>query len=158
MPRSDYMRIQNELDWNMRVALIHMIVDIHGILKLFPETLFLTMNIVDRLLSKKPVAKSKLELVGLAALFITSKYEDVLAPSVGNYTLLAKNHYTKEDITKAEISILQILDYKLSYPNPMNFLRRNSRADNSNSKSRTLAKYLMEVTSWIVILYRVNFQ
>ena len=146
MPRSNYMRIQNELNWNMRIALIHSIVDIHGMLKMFPETLFLTMNIVDRLFSKKPVAKSKLELVGLTTLFITSKHEDVLAPSVRCYTFLTKNRYKEEDITNAEIFILQILDYKLSYPNPMNFLRRNSRADNSNSKSRTLAKYLMEVT------------
>src|SRR5438105_14739496 len=100
---SDYMRIQHELDWSMRVSLIHRIVDIHNMLKMFPETLFLTMNIVDRLLSEKSVAKSKLELVGLAALFIASKHEDVLAPSVRCYTFLTKNRYKEEDITNAEI-------------------------------------------------------
>ena len=41
-----------------------------------PETLYLTVNILDRFLSVKQVRRSKLQLVGVAALSIAAKYEE----------------------------------------------------------------------------------
>src|SRR6185369_16731287 len=171
MPRSDYMAsIQKELDWDMRQSMINWIVEIHNSLNMSPETLFLAVNIIDRLLSKKSVAESMFKLLGFTALFIASKHEDVSAPSIRDYIvlILTKNHYNEKDFIRAEQFILQAIDHYLAYPNPMYFLRRNSKADHSNSrfhalvkhlflrrnpkanhsnsKSHTLAKYLMEVT------------
>lgn len=34
----------------------------------------------------------------------------------------------------------------MQYPTPMSFLRRSSKADDYDIQTRTLAKYLMEVT------------
>ena len=75
MPMSDYIQhIQKGLlGWLDRSCIICQIVEIHGFFNMSPETLFLTVNIMDRFLSKKPVSELRLELLGLAALFIASK-------------------------------------------------------------------------------------
>jgi cyclin B len=47
-----------------------------------PETLYLTIYIVDRYLSLQPVLRRELQLVGIAAMLIASKYEEIWAPEV----------------------------------------------------------------------------
>ena len=54
--------------------------------------------------------------------------------------------YTDEEILKAERYVLQMINFNLSYPNPIHFLRRISKADGYDVQSRTLAKYLMEIS------------
>lgn len=44
------------------------------------------------------------------------------------------------------MQVLQVLDFNLSSPNPMNFLRRVSKADQYDIQVRTLAKYFLEVS------------
>lgn len=69
-----YMENQNEINDNMRGILIDWISDLHLKFKMFPETIFTIVTIIDRYLTKKSVAKSKLQLVGIASLFIAAKY------------------------------------------------------------------------------------
>src|SRR6202012_169078 len=103
------------------------------------------VNIVDRFLSAKIVPLDKLQLVGVTAMFIASKYEEVLSPHVGNFVHIADDGFTVEEVLSAERYILATLKYDLSYPNPMNFLRRISKADGYDMQTRTLAKYLIEI-------------
>lgn len=58
----------------MRGILIDWLSDLHLKFKMFPETIFTIVNIIDRYLSKKSIPKSKLQLVGISALFIAAKY------------------------------------------------------------------------------------
>ncbi|KAJ3310460.1 G2/mitotic-specific cyclin, partial [Gonapodya sp. JEL0774] len=136
---------QKELAWRMRGILIDWLIEVHYKFRLLPETLFLAVNMIDRFLSLRVVSVQKLQLVGLTALFIASKYEEVMAPSIQNFIYMSDNGYTEEEIMKAERYILQTLDYGLHYPNALNFLRRCSKADSYDIQTRTLAKYLMEV-------------
>ena len=41
------------------------------------ETIFLAVNYVDRFMSKKNVLKTQLQIVGLAALLVASKFEEI---------------------------------------------------------------------------------
>jgi hypothetical protein len=59
----------------MRAILIDWLIDVHLKFKLLPETLYITVGIIDRYLSLHTVARSKLQLVGITALFVASKYE-----------------------------------------------------------------------------------
>lgn len=142
MPSSDYMDSQRDLTWKMRGVLVDWLVDVHKKFRLLPETLFLGLNIVDRFLSKRIINVSKLQLVGLTAMFVASKYEEVLCPSVSNWVYIAEGGYSEDEILRAEQYMLKILGFNLSYANPMNFLRRISKADNYDIQTRTVAKYL----------------
>ena len=146
MPNAQYMDHQDDLEWKMRGILIDWLIEVHLKFRLLPETLFLTVNIIDRFLSQKVVPLDKLQLVGITAMFIASKYEEVLSPHVGNFTHVADDGFSVDEVLAAERYTLSTINYDLSYPNPMNFLRRISKADNYDIQTRTLGKYLMELS------------
>jgi hypothetical protein len=145
MANPDYMDSQGELEWKMRGILVDWLLEVHTRFRLLPETLFLAVNIIDRFLSAKIVQLDRLQLVGVTAMFIASKYEEVLSPHVQNFRHVADDGFTEEEILNAERFVLAALNYDLSYPNPMNFLRRISKADNYDIQTRTLGKYLLEI-------------
>ncbi|TVY59541.1 G2/mitotic-specific cyclin-B [Lachnellula suecica] len=146
LPNSDYMDHQEDLEWKMRGILVDWLIEVHTRFHLLPETLFLAVNIIDRFLSAKVVQLDRLQLVGVTAMFIASKYEEVLSPHVANFRHVADDGFTEAEILSAERYVLTALNYDLSYPNPMNFLRRISKADNYDIQTRTLGKYLMEIS------------
>ncbi|KAF2761976.1 A/B/D/E cyclin [Pseudovirgaria hyperparasitica] len=146
LPNEDYMDMQGELEWKMRGILIDWLLEVHTRFRLLPETLFLAVNIIDRFLSAKVVQLDRLQLVGVTAMFIASKYEEVLSPHVQNFRHVADDGFTEDEILSAERFVLAALNYDLSYPNPMNFLRRISKADNYDIHTRTVGKYLLEIS------------
>lgn len=146
MPNGDYMLTQKEINWDVRAILIDWLVDVHAKFRLLPETLYLAVNIIDRFLSRRTISLSKLQLVGVTAMFIASKYEEVMCPSIQNFYYLADGGYTDVEILRAERYVLKVLDFSMSYANPMNFLRRISKADNYDIQTRTVAKYFMEIS------------
>jgi G2/mitotic-specific cyclin 1/2 len=48
------------------------------------------------------VSLVKLQLVGLTSLFIASKYEEVVSPSIQNFLYMAEDGYTEDEIVRAE--------------------------------------------------------
>ncbi|KAM5356259.1 hypothetical protein ACJ41O_002905 [Fusarium nematophilum] len=146
IPNPQYMSHQDDLEWKTRGILVDWLIEVHTRFHLLPETLFLAVNIIDRFLSEKVVQLDRLQLVGITAMFIASKYEEVLSPHVENFKRIADDGFSEAEILSAERFLLTTLDYDLSYPNPMNFLRRVSKADNYDIQSRTIGKYLMEIS------------
>jgi hypothetical protein len=141
-----YIDHQPDLEWKMRGILVDWLIEVHTRFRLLPETLFLAVNIIDRFLSAEVVALDRLQLVGVAAMFIASKYEEVLSPHVANFSHVADETFSDKEILDAERHILATLEYNMSFPNPMHFLRRISKADNYDIHTRTLGKYLMEIS------------
>ncbi|QLQ79157.1 hypothetical protein HG537_0B05050 [Torulaspora globosa] len=145
-PNPNYMESQPELKWSYRSTLIDWIVQVHSRFQLLPETLYLTINIIDRFLSKKAVTLNRFQLVGAAALFIAAKYEEINCPTLKDIIYMLDNAYSREDIIKAERFMIDTLDFEIGWPGPMSFLRRISKADDYEYDIRTLAKYLLETT------------
>lgn len=136
---------QNDLDWGMRTKLVSWIMQVHSQFKLLGETLYLTVNIIDRFLSVKMVSVSKLQLVGITCLLIASKYEEIMAPSVGDLVYMTDNTYSRNEILEAERYILATLSFQIGAPTPLQFLRHGSKADGYERTTRTLAKYFCQV-------------
>jgi len=110
------------------------------------ETLFLCVNIIDRFLQHKAVVRQKLQLLGITAMLIASKYEEIYTPEVQDFVYIAASAYTREEILKMEKLVLITLHFELNVPTPLNFLRRFSKAARSDSKIHTLSKYLVELS------------
>lgn len=145
-PDANYMNNQDELKWEMRSILIDWVVQVHSRFDLLPETLFLTVNYIDRFLSKRKVSLSRFQLVGAVALFIAAKYEEINCPTVQEVAYMADNAYSIEDFLKAERFMIDVLEFDMGWPGPMSFLRRTSKADDYDYETRTLAKYFLEIT------------
>ncbi|KAK7220283.1 hypothetical protein V2G26_008286 [Clonostachys chloroleuca] len=146
LPNPHYMDIQTEIQWSMRSVLMDWLVQVHSRFSLLPETLFLTVNYIDRFLSQKIVSIGKLQLVGATAILVASKYEEINCPSLQEIVYMVDNGYTAEEILKAERFMLSMLQFELGWPGPMSFLRRVSKADDYDLETRTLAKYFLELT------------
>ncbi|RDA94450.1 hypothetical protein CP533_2217 [Ophiocordyceps camponoti-saundersi (nom. inval.)] len=146
LPNPHYMEMQTEIQWSMRSVLMDWLVQVHNRFGLLPETLYLTVNYIDRFLSCKVVSIGKLQLVGATAILVASKYEEINCPSLEEIVYMVDGGYSLEEILKAERFMLSMLSFELGWPGPMSFLRRVSKADDYEVETRTLAKYFLELT------------
>lgn len=138
---------QHEVTWRMRSVLVDWVIEIHYLFNLLPETLFLAVNIIDRFLSQRTVVLGKLQLVGITSLFIAAKFEEMISPTMLDFLHMTDNAVKDDELIKAERFILQVLDFRICYPNPVNFLRRVCTDElKCDVHTRTLANYFMEIS------------
>merc|ERR1712116_101940 len=131
----------------MRAVLVDWLVEVQVQFKLLQETLFSTISIVDRFLAVqgRSVTRSKLQLVGVAAMFLASKVEEVFAPACSDFVYITDHAYTEDAIKQMEIKILQTLKFSLFEPLSVHFLRRFSKAGDVDVLQHSLAKYAIEL-------------
>ena len=106
MPVPNYMDYQKDIHPSMREILNDWLIEVHLKFNLLPETLYLTINLIDRFLSLHSVNRNKLQLVGVTAMLIASKYEEIYPPIVSDFVYITDNAYTKEEILAMEERIL----------------------------------------------------
>ena len=75
-PLGNYLSGQTELTEVMRATVLDWLVEVHLKFKMFPQTWYIVVALIDQYLSKKPVSKHRLQLVATAALFTAAKYEE----------------------------------------------------------------------------------
>ncbi|XP_077941998.1 G2/mitotic-specific cyclin-B2 [Gasterosteus aculeatus] len=143
--RADYMQ-GYKITERMRALLVDWLVQVHSRFQLLQETLYLTVAVIDRFLQVQQVSRGKLQLVGVTAMLVACKYEEMYAPEVGDFTYITDNAFTKAQVLEMEQLVLRTLNFKLGRPLPLHFLRRASKVANSDAQRHTLAKYLMELT------------
>ncbi|WOH06341.1 hypothetical protein DCAR_0625767 [Daucus carota subsp. sativus] len=121
----DYIDFQPEINEKMRAILVDWLIEVHNKFELMPETLYLTINIVDRYLATKSVARKELQLVGISSMLLASKYEEIWAP---------------------EKKILSRLEWNLTVPTPYVFLVRFIKASIPNEPAvENMAYFLAEL-------------
>lgn len=143
----DYMKSQSDINEKMRAILIDWLVEVHLKFKLMPETLFLTTNLIDRFLAKQHVTRKNLQLVGVTAMLIASKYEEIWAPEVRDFVYISDRAYSKDQILAMEKLILNTLKFDLTVPTPNTFLCRFLKAAGRQDKHLAVhAAYLVELS------------
>lgn len=130
----------------MRSVLIDWLIQVHLKFHLLQETLYLCVQIIDAYLQVEDVSKMQLQLVGVTAMFLASKYEEMYVPTIEDFVYMTDNTYTKSEIRRMEIKILQGLNFMFGRPLPLAFLRRFSKAGPADPKQHTLSKYFMELS------------
>ncbi|XP_008585404.1 PREDICTED: G2/mitotic-specific cyclin-B1 [Galeopterus variegatus] len=143
--RAKYL-LGREVTGNMRAILIDWLVQVQMKFRLLQETMYMTVSIIDRFMQNNCVPKKMLQLVGVTAMFIASKYEEMYPPEIGDFAFVTDNTYTKHQIRQMEMKILRALNFGLGRPLPLHFLRRASKIGEVDVEQHTLAKYLMELT------------
>jgi len=131
----------------MRAVLIDWLVEVQIQFKLLQETLFLTVDTIDRFmaLEGRSIPRAKLQLVGVSAMFLISKIEEVYAPAISDFVYITDYAYTDMDIRLMELRIIRALNFDLCQPISLNFLRRYSKAGEVDVLQHSLAKYTLEI-------------
>ncbi|TDH01825.1 hypothetical protein EPR50_G00166710 [Perca flavescens] len=135
-----------EVTGNMRAILIDWLVQVSLKFRLLQETMYMTVGIIDRFLQDHPVPKKQLQLVGVTAMFLASKYEEMYPPEISDFAYVTDRAYTTAQIRDMEMTILRTLKFQLGRPLPLQFLRRASKIYEVTAEQHTLAKYLLELT------------
>lgn len=148
LPCQDYMSSQNELNFAMRATLIDWLVEVHNKFRLRPETMYLTVIIIDRYLERVRVPRRKLQCVGIVAMFIASKYEEIYPPEVVDFCQITDNAYTRDEVLAMEIDMLNRLEFTLTHPTSLMFLRRFLAVDGAEKDDLRyqIAHFLLELT------------
>ncbi|XP_057452490.1 G2/mitotic-specific cyclin S13-7-like isoform X3 [Lotus japonicus] len=142
---SDYMKSQHEINEKMRSITVDWLLEVHNRFKLMPETLYLTINILDRYLSSTDIPKKELQLVGISSMLIACKYEEIYPPQMIDLVSISNDAYTKHQIHSMERSILEKLQWYLTVPTPYVFLVRLSSVQ-PDKQMENLAFFLAELT------------
>ncbi|XP_061554250.1 G2/mitotic-specific cyclin-B1 [Phycodurus eques] len=143
--RANYLQGQ-EVTGNMRAILLDWLVQVSLKFRLLQETMYMTVGIIDRFLQDNPVSKKQLQLVGVTAMFLASKYEEMYPPEISDFAFVTDRAYTTAQIREMEMTILRVLKFQLGRPLPLHFLRRASKIHEVTAEQHTLAKYLLELT------------
>jgi cyclin B len=139
----NFLSTQSDLSSKMRSILVDWLVSVHRRFKLLPETLFLTVRILDRCLSMQIVQRKELQLVGVAALFIAAKYEEIYPPELHDLILLTDRAYTKEQALSMEAEVLRTLNFIVTFPSSWRFFERFG--EGLPDDCRSFAQYLLEL-------------
>ncbi|KAL4612394.1 hypothetical protein ACB092_08G195200 [Castanea dentata] len=124
----NYMNSQPDINVKMRSILIDWLIDVHRIFELMPETLYLTIYIVDWYLSKKIVSRRELQLVGMSSMLLACKYEGSYCLWVDDLVCITDYAYPDTQILVMEKAILEKLEWYLTVPTPYVFLVRYIKA------------------------------
>ncbi|KAF0887707.1 hypothetical protein E2562_002400 [Oryza meyeriana var. granulata] len=149
---ADYIEaVQVDVTANMRAILVDWLVEVAEEYKLVADTLYLAVSYLDRFLSAHPLRRNRLQLLGVAAMLIAAKYEEISPPHVEDFCYITDNTYTRQEVVKMESDILKLLKFEMGNPTIKTFLRRFTRSCLEDKKRSSLllefmGSYLAELS------------
>ncbi|CAN1163130.1 CYCB2-4 [Linum perenne] len=141
----NYMEQQFDIKERMRSILIDWLIEVHDKFELMEETLYLTVNLIDRFLAVQSIVRKNLQLVGVTAMFVACKYEEVSVPIVDDLILISDKAYSRKEVLDMEKLMVNTLQFNMSVPTPYVFMRRFLKAAQSDKKLELLSFFLLEL-------------
>lgn len=145
-PEPDYMDLQDDVDSDKRTILINWLVEVAEEFELQTETLFMSTSIVDRFLSKMSIRTDRLQLLGVAAMFTASKYEEIYPPTLNQFMDITAETCSGPEIIQMEQEILKTLNFQLSLPTISYFLKHLFAFNKFPKEVYHLADYLCHLS------------
>jgi len=145
LPRADYMDMQADLTPKMRMILMDWLIEVHMKYRLRSETLHLAINLIDRYLTKIPIARKRLQLVGVCAMYIAAKFEEISPPELNDWVYITDRAYTKDDVLHMECAMLSALSFRIAAPTAAHFFHGLQEANGCRDVHRSLAQYILEL-------------
>ncbi|KAJ8552423.1 hypothetical protein ON010_g10124 [Phytophthora cinnamomi] len=113
---------QQSVQPKMRAVLVDWLVEVHQRFELEAQTLYLTVNYIDRYLAQVSVKSQRFQLVGVAALLIASKFEEIYPCDMDDLLYICERSYSKADLVDCERDLLNAFKFNLAVPSISNFL------------------------------------
>jgi len=153
LPDPTYMSKQPEVNSKMRAMLVDWLIDVGIEYELENETVFLTVSYIDQFLSSLTISLQNFQLLGTAALFIASKYEEIYPPELKDFIFVTDDAYTKFQMLSMEKVILKSLNFSVSPPTIFYFLKYFL----TKLSLPTYVQYFAEYLCFLSLLYTDPF-
>ena len=144
----DYLFSVNNNDITPEIRLVSinwLIMILHKVFKFKENTLFLSVQLVDRFLTKKMLSLDKTELLLLTSLLIASKHEEIDYVNMKEALQLSSNKFTKNQITSMEYEILTELNFEIIAPNMNDYYNLYCTILNMTEIERNKGQYLLNI-------------
>jgi hypothetical protein len=89
--------------------------------------------------------RNKLQLVGVTAMLIACKYEEIYAPEVRDFVYITDKAYTKDEILSMENDILLQLEYNITVPSAFRYLEFYNYYLKLDDNCFMFCRYLLEL-------------
>nr|XP_055102748.1 cyclin-P isoform X1 [Symphalangus syndactylus] len=130
----------------MRALVVDWLVQVHEYLGLAGDTLYLAVHLLDSYLSAGRVRLHRLQLLGVACLFVACKMEECVLPEPAFLCLLSADSFSRAELLRAERRILSRLDFRLHHPGPLLCLGLLAALAGSSPRVMLLATYFLELS------------
>lgn len=103
------------LQARMRAVLLDWLMEVCEVYKLHRETFYLAQDFFDRYMaSQHNIIKTLLQLIGISALFIASKLEEIYPPKLHQFAYVTDGACSGDEILTMELMMMKALKWRLS--------------------------------------------
>lgn len=141
---ASFLDSQTEVTDRMRQILVDWLIDVNLKFKLHPETFYLSVDIIDRYLSRKQCTRAHLQLVGITSVLIAAKHEEIWPPEVKDCVYISANTYQQNEVLTMERDIAATLRFRFTVATPYPILCRLLDASDACETTRHAAMFFLD--------------
>lgn len=112
--KGDCFKLQTEVNPKMRYLLYDWLISVAVDFKLHDRTLALAVDLIELYMLSYNVPKDLYQLIGISALFASSKYEEIYPPTLSDFSTACNNYYSHKQIVEVETQILHLISFDMS--------------------------------------------
>ena len=140
----DIIQKQTDIKEPMRCILIDWLISLQNKFFMKSKTLFLTVNLIDRYLSQKAIIRTRFQLLGVTALFIASKYEEMYMKNINEFVDITAKTFDKYEILEMESELIDLVEFNLELPLSLDFFCLLGTMYKFDKKEFHLGYFLLE--------------
>ncbi len=156
-----------EISPGMRELLVGWLVEMHLHLCGNPHSLYLAVLITDKYCLGRSVPRDRYQLLGISALFVAAKYEEIKTPKLKQYYGVCGGAYSYEQILAMESDILLSLGFRVKAMTSRWHIEEYFQFAALDGESGQLCLYLLDLSlveygfcllrpsllSWAIVLF-----
>jgi hypothetical protein len=150
LPVPSIIESQKDVSWKMRKMLVLWLLEVHAEYGLKEETLFLTIQIIDRMASKVHILRAQYQLIGIAALWISAKFEENhgQVPTLKSLCYITCQTFKESEILYMERMILGHLRFDVGVPGAPGFVKAQIALSQRKLPDQVymLASYILQIS------------
>ena len=135
---------QTDIKEPMRCILIDWLISLQNKFFFKAKTLFLAVNLIDRYLSQRPIIRTRFQLLGVSALFIASKYEEMYMKNISDFVDITARAFDKYEILEMESELIDLVEFNLDLPLSLDFFGLLGSMYKFSKKEYMLGYFLLE--------------
>ena len=147
---------QTDIKEPMRCILIDWLISLQNKFFMETKTLFLAVNLIDRYLSKKSIIRTRFQLLGVTALFIASKYEEMYMKNINEFVDITAKAFDKYEILGMESELIDLVEFNLDLPLSLDFFGLLGSMYKFTKKEYRLGYFLLE--AYLLSLHCCKYQ
>ena len=82
----------------------------------------MAVSIIDKFTTLKKVQRKNYQLLGITALYMSSKFNEIYPPKLKSFVYVSDNAFKLKDVIKAEQEIMKCFNYKIILSTHLDFI------------------------------------